>query len=189
MMSEDTRTCISCAKQFRPRTWNQKKCDTCRGGTALTTRDAKLQQAAYAVSATAIRTSEERGSDPPTNAQASLLRRMGDLLDDVAGGDFDQLEMVCSEIASQDGSKFTAWFSLSPIRFEWVRDEMDIPEGAWSFARWEKELPPGTLKDSLSYWIGYWSDSVSGWNPEGVERAKKNLQLLRDEADAQMLGL
>ena len=86
----------------------------------------------------------------------ATLKRVRELVEEV--GDPDQVELVCLAVVRLDGPRFVAYRSLTWGTYEWVRDTLDVPEGAWSYALWAEHLPEDELRDSAEYWLRRWYD-------------------------------
>ena len=75
--------------------------------------------------------------------------------------------------------------SLSILSFEWVRRELEVPDGAWGYALWAYKLEPGSRKASADYWLIRWKDGEG--HPDSVEgdrmiaQSKRMLAVLRGE--------
>ena len=107
---------------------------------------------------------------------SALKKRVGDLADEV--GDLDQLELVLITILD-DALNFSVWKDFNWVWYEYTRDSLEVPEGAWKYALWSYRNPKNAkLQESVNYWLGEWMDAASISDPKGIERARNGLENL-----------
>lgn len=108
----------------------------------------------------------------------SVLKRVKELCE--ATKDPDQVELVALASLGLDGEDFVAWSSLAWNRFEFLRDQLDVPKGGWRYALFLELLDAGELRDSADYWYARWRDAAAVGDYSTVAHAKKMLDKLME---------
>jgi len=112
---------------------------------------------------------------------SALVKRVRDLLRE--SHDRDQVELVCMIVVDQAKDDFQSVYSLSWPSYEFVREKLRIPDGAWAYALKAYRAEDGQFKSSLEYWLGYWKDAESE-----ADRAKAK-EMLEKLGDTNAIGL
>ncbi len=113
----------------------------------------------------------------PTWMFIAVRRRLQQILDDVK--DPFQVELLARRIEEEDGERFSA-SALSYARYEFWRDQLQVPEGAWEYALMAHLLPAGRDQDSVDYWVAQWQDAITSDHMDGVIEAREMLKRVGD---------
>ncbi len=96
----------------------------------------------------------------------------------------DELTLVLLECVRTDAIKIDSTTMAKWYTYRLVREELDIPDEAWSYALWAEQLEDGQARDSADYWLALWYASARIGDTPDVARARSMLKLLRGSSDA-----
>lgn len=106
----------------------------------------------------------------------STLKRIRELVE--ATKDPDQVELIALIAMDRDSGDFVAWQSLAWNAYEFFRDQLDVPPGAWKYALALEQMDEGPLRDSVDYWVQLWYDARDVDDRTSIQRARKALDKL-----------
>lgn len=115
---------------------------------------------------------KKRGDAP---LYPALRKKMNDITSEVS--DMDEIELVCLTIID-DSIDFASWKNLAWTSYEYMRNSLEVPDGAWKFALWAYHLTNGQVRESINYWLGVWYDAVQSDEEYQRDRAKNQLDNL-----------
>lgn len=124
---------------------------------------------------------------PARSFYPSVRRRIKELIREVK--DEAEVELVVLALVERDCDEFSAGYSLNWGSYDRIRRMMGVPDGAWTYALWEHDLPEGTTKQSAQYWLGDWYDSELERDEVGVYTAREAIKTLREHAQRMEIGL
>lgn len=105
----------------------------------------------------------------------SLKKRVSDIYAEVK--DYDQVELVCLTIFD-DSYDFHVWKDFSWVHYEWIRDSLEVPEGAWKYALWSYKSKDAKLQETINAWLGRWYDGNLDLDLEAIAHAQNGLENL-----------
>lgn len=95
---------------------------------------------------------------PPSKALFGASRqRLREILQAVQ--DEDEVELMVLVLLDLDKGSFSAGYSLGWGSYERVRGRLRVPEGAWRYHLWLRQLDPGPIATSVNYWLSEWYDA------------------------------
>lgn len=106
----------------------------------------------------------------------STLKRIRELVE--ATKNPDQVELIALIAMDRDGMDFVAWQSLAWNAYEFFRDQLEVPEGAWKYALALEQMDDGPLRDSVDYWVHRWYDARDVDDMTTIIKARKALDRL-----------
>lgn len=106
----------------------------------------------------------------------AVAKRVADILREE--DDFEKVKYVCLVIADRDGPEFSAWHSLGWGTYEYLRDQINIPDGFWRFALWRRDETDEKVALSIDYWIGRAQDGFEDGDSAAIDEAFEMLDKL-----------
>lgn len=141
--------------------------------TSHTTRRKSSHKAPHSKVADALyQKLKERGENP---VYPALIKRVMDILEHQ--NDPAEVELVCSTIID-DSHDFSAWKDFNYVWYEYTKDSLEVPDGAWQYALWAYQTHDSTLKTSLNYWLGEWYDADFAGDAKKIKNAQEQLEKL-----------
>lgn len=116
----------------------------------------------------------------------ATLRRIRELIEYTK--DPDQVELVARYALDADRHEFVAYKSLALNHFEMLRDKLEVPDGAWSYALLLETAAP-QRRDAIDYWLREWRDGELAGDDVMVFNATKKLELLRERDEEERAAL
>lgn len=104
---------------------------------------------------------------------SALRKRVSDLADEAE--DLDQVELVCRTIID-DTVDFSVWKNFNWVYYEFIRDSLEVPNGAWRYALWSYKT--SDVQESVNFWLGEWMDADQIGDKKAIEKARNGLENL-----------